>query len=111
MEVTAMGPASTDALGMLRWGLRRYAALFCACLVVGALLAPFAALQRRRSAQAQALVVTQRLDMPYTALPRYAEALFNNGTVAHEVATKFPDGDAGSVIPDRVSMLAEQDAI
>jgi capsular polysaccharide biosynthesis protein len=95
---------------MLRYGLRRYGVLFWVCVIAGAVLAPLVALQRPVSADAQALVVAQRVDMPYTALPRYAEAVFNNGAVAHEIAARFPAGGP-DVIPDRVSMVAEQDAI
>jgi capsular polysaccharide biosynthesis protein len=97
---------------VLRWGLRRYRALMIVCLLLGAAVAPFAALQRDIPADAQALVVVQRLDMDLVALPRYGDAVFNNGSVAQAVAAQFGDlGDFADIIPNRVSLVAEQDSI
>jgi len=107
-----MRAVGTDAVGVLRWGLRRYRALFLACLLLGTALGSFAVLQRDTTREAEALVLAQRLDMDLTALPRYGQAVFNNGEVARVVATRF--GDAGGfddVIPDRVNVVAEQDSI
>jgi capsular polysaccharide biosynthesis protein len=107
-----MRAAGTDALGVLRWGLRRYRALMIVCLLLGAAVAPFAALQRDIPTDAQALVVVQRLDMDLVALPRYGDAVFNNGSVAQAVAAQFGDlGDFADIIPNRVSLVAEQDSI
>src|SRR3954471_13025497 len=107
-----MEPAGTDAVGVLRWGLRRYWVVFAACLVVGAVVAPLAFLDRTTPAEAQALVLTQRLDMDLTALPRYAETVFGNGQVEQAVSARFGDlVDGQAIIPDRVSVVAEQDSI
>ena len=106
-----MMESGTDALGVLRWGLRRYRLLFLACLVLGAVVAPIAASNVVRPADAEALVVNTRLDTDLTALPRYGEAVFNNGQVAQAVAASFGDGgDFDDVIPDRVSLVADQDS-
>jgi capsular polysaccharide biosynthesis protein len=97
---------------VLRWGLRRYRALVILCLLLGAVGAPLAALQRDTPTDAQALVVVQRLDMDLVALPRYGDAVFNNGAVAQAVAAQFGDlGDFADIIPNRVSLVAEQDSI
>jgi capsular polysaccharide biosynthesis protein len=107
-----MNEAGSDALHLLRWGLRRYRALFAACLLAGAVLAPYVAYQLTEPADAEALVVAQRLDMNISALPRYGQAVFNNGQVAEAVAAKFgPPARGGRIIPDRVSLVADQDSI
>ena len=107
-----MKAAGTDALGVLRWGLARYRWLLLSCLVLGAALAPLVALNSGSVAEARALVIAERLDVDLSAIPRYGEAVFNNGEVAQAVATNFGDsGDAENIIPDRVSLVAEQDSI
>ena len=107
-----MKEAGSDAIGVLRWGLRRYRLLVIACLVLGTVLLPLAASRVVKPADAEALVITQRLDMDLTALPRYGEAIFNNGEVAQAVAAQFGDGaDFDDVIPNRVSLIADQDSI
>lgn len=107
-----MSAPGTDAVGMLRWGLRRYALLFLACLVVGAVVAPFAAARLAAPADAEALVLAQRLDMSLNALPRYGEAVFGNGAVTEAVASKYGSRiGSSSVIPDKVSLVDEQDSI
>jgi capsular polysaccharide biosynthesis protein len=107
-----MRASSNDAVAVLGWGLRRYSVVFVACLLLGAVLAPLAVLKRATPAEAYALVIAQRLDMDLNALPRYGEAVFNNGEVARAVATSLGDlGAVNNVIPERVSLLAEQDSI
>ncbi len=107
-----MKDSGSDAIGVLLWGLRRYRVMFVACLLLGAAVLPFAASRVVRPADAEALVLTQRLDMELTALPRYGEAIFNDGQVAQAVAAQFGGGgDVGNVIPDRVSLVADQDSI
>ncbi len=101
-----------DAVGVLRWGIRRYRWLFLACLVLGAVAAPFAASTLDKPADAEALIIAQRLDMSLTALPRYGEVLFDNGQVAQAVASKFKDGTAfKDIVPNHVSLVADQDSI
>src|SRR5688500_13157030 len=101
-----------DAVGVLRWGIRRYRWLFLACLVLGAAVAPVAASKLERPADAEALVIAQRLDMSLTALPRYGETLFDNGQVAEAVSQKFSDAVAlKDIVPNHVSLVADQDSI
>jgi capsular polysaccharide biosynthesis protein len=97
---------------MLRWGLRRYRLLFLLCVLLGAALAPLAALQRNTVVEAEALVVAERLDMDLAALPRYGQAVFNNGEVTRAIVAQLgDDGDYDDVIPDKVQLVAEQDSI
>jgi capsular polysaccharide biosynthesis protein len=101
-----------DAVGMLRWGIRRYRWLFLVCLLLGAVAAPYAASKLEKPADAEALVIAVRLDMSLTALPRYGETLFDNGQVAQAVAAKFREGVAfKDIVPDHVSLIADQDSI
>jgi capsular polysaccharide biosynthesis protein len=107
-----MNAPATDAVGLLRWGLRRYAAVFLACVLLGVVVAPFVAARLAKPADAEALVITQRLDMSLSALPRYGEAVFDDGHVAQAVAAKYGAGGfLKDVIPDRVSLVADQDSI
>jgi capsular polysaccharide biosynthesis protein len=107
-----MKAVGTDAVGMLRWGLRRYRLVFLVCLLLGGALGPLAALQRNVPVEAEALVVAQRLDMDLTALPRYGQAVFNNGEVVRAVTAKLgTDAGYDDVIPDKVQLVAEQDNI
>jgi capsular polysaccharide biosynthesis protein len=107
-----MREAGSDALAVLRWGLRRYSLLFVVCLLIGAAAAPFAASKLTPPTDAEALVITQRLDMSLTALPRYAQAVFNDGQVAAAVAAEFGHGiSAEATIPGKVSLVADQDSI
>jgi capsular polysaccharide biosynthesis protein len=107
-----MKAVGTDAVGMLRWGLRRYRLVFLVCLLLGGALGPLAALQRNVPVEAEALVVAQRLDMDLTALPRYGQAVFNNGDVTRAILARLgSDGSYDDVIPDRVQLVAEQDSI
>lgn len=107
-----MRSGGTDALGVLRWGLRRYAAIFLGCLFVGAVLAPVLVMQQRVPADATALVIASRLDMNLIALPRYGEAVFDSGEVARAVSAALPDlGDPEGIIPEHVSLVAEQNSI
>ena len=95
-----MRESGSDALVVLRWGLRRYVLLFVACLLLGAVAAPYAVSKLTPPATAEALVITQRLDVTSTVLPRYAEAVFNQGQVAAAVAQKFGHGlSVEAVIP------------
>ena len=107
-----MRESGSDALVVLRWGLRRYVLLFVACLLLGAVAAPYAASKLTPPATAEALVITQRLDMSLTALPRYAQAVFNDGQVAAAVAQKYGHGvSVEAIIPGKVSLIADQDSI
>jgi hypothetical protein len=97
---------------MLRWGLVRYRWLFLTCLLLGAVAAPLVAQQRPAVASAQALVIANQQNVDLGAIPRYGEAVFNNGEVSQAIATSFEaTGDANDIIPDRVSLVTEQDSI
>ena len=101
-----------DAVGVLRWGIRRYRWLFLVCLILGAVAAPYAASKLEHPADAEALVIATRLDMSLTALPRYGETVFDNGQVAQAVSQKFRDGTAfKDIVPNHVSLIADQDSI
>lgn len=100
-----------DAVGTLRWGIRRYSALFLACVIAGAVIAPFAASKLTKPADAEALIIAQRLDMSLTALPRYGETVFDSGQVAQAVSQQFPDLAVKDIIPDHLSLVADQDSI
>jgi capsular polysaccharide biosynthesis protein len=107
-----MRESGSDALAVLRWGLRRYVLLFVACLLLGAVAAPYAASKLVSPPTAEALVLATRVDMSLTALPRYAQDTFNDGRVAQAVATKFGHGlSVEDVIPGKVSLVADQDSI
>ena len=107
-----MTESGHDAVGVLRWGLRRYRLLFLVCLLLGVVVAPFAAARLDQPAQAEALIIAQRLDTSLTALPRYGEAIFNNGQVADAVAPLLGAGVSHKdIIPDHVSLVADQDSI
>lgn len=107
-----MDVRGSDAFGALRWGLRRYAWLFVACIVAVLGILPVLALRGAAVYEAEALVVAQRLDMDLVALPRYAEAVFDNGEVARAVFAEFgAAGDIEDIVPNRVSLVTEQDSI
>jgi hypothetical protein len=74
--------------------------------MIVAVAVPVALLSRDRSADVEALVIAQRLDMELAALPRYGQAVFNNGEVARAVAAT-DDDKAADVVPGRVSLAIE----
>ena len=107
-----MSEPGRDAIGVLRWGLRRYWPLFLVCVVLGAVAAPLAARSVEKPAEADALIVATRLDMSLTAMPRYGETVFDNGQVAQAVTQGFGSVvPLKNVVPDRVSLVADQDSI
>jgi len=107
-----MSEPGSDAIGVLRWGLRRYWPLFLACILLGAAVAPYAASSLQKPADAEALVIAKRLDMSLTALPRYGETVFDNGQVAQTVSQQFGGGiPLKDVVPDHASLVADQDSI
>lgn len=107
-----MSQPGSDAIGVLRWGLRRYWPVFLVCVLLGAVAAPYVASTLEKPADADALVIATRIDMSLTALPRYGETVFDNGQVAQAVSQAVDTGLAlKDVIPDHVSLVAEQDSI
>jgi hypothetical protein len=102
----------SDAISALRWGTRKYIGLVLACVVLVVVAVPAYLLTRPVANEATALVVAQRLDMDLVALPRFGEAVFDNGEVARTIAAKFGDGgDFEDIVPQQVSLVAEQDSI
>jgi hypothetical protein len=81
-----------------------------ACLLAGAVVAPWAAQRGSTGVEAESLVIAQRLDMDLEALPRYAEAIFGNGEVELAVATSI-GGVGDDIVPERVALIAEQDSL
>jgi capsular polysaccharide biosynthesis protein len=107
-----MSEPGSDSIGVLRWGVRRHWQVFLVCLLLGAVVAPYAASSLEKPADAEALVIAQRLDMSLTALPRYGETVFDNGQVAEAVSQQFGGGvPLKDIVPDRVSLIADQDSI
>jgi capsular polysaccharide biosynthesis protein len=109
----AVRAAGTDAIGALRWGLRRYRVLFLLCVLIGVGIAPLAAVRGDTPTDAEALVIAERLQIDLSAVARFGEAVFNNGEVAGAVAAEFGNVTATdeNIIPGRVSLIAEQDSI
>ena len=101
----------TDSLGMLRWGLSRFWPVFLALLVLGGALAGVLASRITEPASADALVIADRLDTDLAALPRYGQAVFENGQVVQAIAARFEVDLLKDVIPDRVSLVTERDSI
>jgi capsular polysaccharide biosynthesis protein len=101
----------TDSLGMLRWGLSRYWPVFLTLLVLGGAVAGLLASRITEPASADALVIADRLDTDLAALPRYGQAVFENGQVVQEIAANFEVDLLKDVIPDRVSLITERDSI
>lgn len=108
-----MGSARTDAVGVLRWGLRRYWWLLLLCVAIGAVLAPkYIQKVTAPSTDATALVVAEKIQSNPITLPRYGEAVFNNGQVAQAVAAKYgKSGQLQDIIPNRVSLTDQQNSI
>jgi len=107
-----MSAPGSDAVSVMAWGVRRYGLLFCACLLLGAVVAPIVAARMAPPADADALVIAQRLDTSLPAVPRYGEAVFDNGQVAQALVAKFGDlGPVKDIIPDKVSLTADADSI
>lgn len=102
-----------DVMGMLRWGLLRYAWVVLAfALAVGALL-PLLQMQRVDVYEARALVGVQgELVVPNAdVLPKTAEDIFGNGTVAQETRKVLQLDEALPVVPTHVELVAQQDAL
>lgn len=107
-----VGQVGDDAIGALRWGMRQYVWLLALCVLLVVVVVPFYLATRPSENRATALVVAKRLDMDLPALPRYGEAVFDNGEVARVIAARFGDvGDLEDVVPQRVALVAEQDSI
>ena len=95
---------------MLRQG-EGYRRLVAFVLLAGAALVPALALTRDApTADAEAMVIMQRIDIDPAALPRSGEAVFNNGRVAQAVREQLGRADH-EAIPEYVSVVTPEDGI
>ena len=101
-----------DTVATLRWGLRRFAWLVLLCVVAVGVLLPLQQLNKVPTFTSESLVVAVDLQADVKTLPRYGVAIFDNGQVAARVIEEFGDaGDPEDVVPQRVSIVTEQDSI
>ena len=102
----------SDVFGTLMWGLRRYAALVLAMVLLLGVLVPFVLSRRTAEYQATAQVgPSGPLVLPNTnPLPRIAESVFNNGAVEESVRTLIKQPN-GNIIPSKVQLIAAQDNV
>lgn len=107
-----MRGSDSDAVSTLRWGLKKYWLVIVLCLLAGAALTPLWMASRTTSVDATAVVIAQRVQTNPIVLPRYGEAIFADGRVARAVTAKYGDlGDPAGVVPNRVSLVANQSSI
>ena len=104
---------STDALGALGWGVKKYAWLVATfALAVGVIL-PIMLNRAADVYEARAQVgPLGELSLPnLDPLPRIGESVFNNGSVASAVRDDQQLADTDRVIPSRVDLVASLDNI
>ena len=102
----------SDVFATLMWGIRRYAWIVALFVIGIGVLIP--GLQSRGQstyeARAQVGPVSEKLLLPnLDPLPRFAESVFTNGSVADAVKLQFPSLRNKDVIPSRVSLVTAQD--
>jgi hypothetical protein len=102
--------SGSDVWATLMWGLRRYAALVLAMVLILGVLVPLILSRRTPEFQATAQVgPTKALVLPNTTpLPRIAESVFNNGAVEESVRSMLKQ-PKGNIIPSKVQLIAAQD--
>jgi hypothetical protein len=102
----------SDVFGTLMWGLRRYAAVVLALVLLLGVLVPLVLSRRTAEYQATAQVgPSGPLVLPNTnPLPRIAESVFNNGAVEESVRTLLKQPN-GNIIPSKVQLIAAQDNV
>ena len=106
------GHPGGDTVAALTWGVKRYAWLLLACLVLVGVLLPLQQLKKQEVFTAEALVVASELTADTSVLPRYGAAIFDNGQVARVITERYGDaGDLEDVVPRRVSVVTEQDSL
>lgn len=102
----------SDAVSTLAWGVRHFALVFAGCVLAVAALFTFLVTRGPPTYEASALVVAQQLGLDLAALHGHAETTFGDGEVARAITAQFGNvGDSDSIVPDRVSLSAEQDSI
>jgi len=99
---------------MLRQELR-HRRLLALVLLAAAVAVAALALTRDRpatDAEGEALVIGRQVAMPSAALPGTAQAVFDDGAVAHAVSQRLGGGIALKyVVPSHVSLVAARDSI
>lgn len=102
----------SDVFATLTWGLRRYAWLVAALVIIIGVLVPLGLAQRSPTYEARAQVGPSRaLVLPNTnPLPRIAESVFNNGAVEQDIRDLL-DQPQGNIIPSQVRLIAAQDNV
>jgi hypothetical protein len=100
----------SDVWSTLTWGLRRYALLVLAMILLLGVLVPYFLSRRTPEYEATAQVgPSAKLLLPNTTpLPKIAESVFNNGAVEQAVRSLLKQPN-GNVIPSRVQLIAAQD--
>ena len=109
------GRTGGDVFAALGWGLRKYAWLVTLFVLSLGIILPALLNQAPEEYEAQAQVgpigelTLQNLD----PIPRLAESVFNNGSVAESVRESYdpPLPRSETVIPERVSLVAAQDNV
>jgi hypothetical protein len=102
--------SGSDVWATLMWGLRRYAALVLAMVLILGVLVPLLLNRRTPEFQATAQVgPTGPLVLANTTpLPRIAESVFNNGAVEESLRSMLKQ-PKGNIIPSKVQLIAAQD--
>ena len=111
----SVGKVGGDAFAVLGWGLRRYAWLVALFVLSLGIIVP-AILDRapeEYEAQAQVGPIEELNLQNLDPLPRLAESVFNNGSVAESVRESYdpPLPRSQTVIPERVRLVAAQDNV
>lgn len=106
---------SGDVFGTLAWGLRRYAWLVLLATVAVGVLVPYVLNQSEDVFEAETTIQAagnKALEIPsLDALPKFGEQSFNNGAVAQKIRDEFRLPASDPVIPERVELVTEQDAV
>lgn len=106
---------SGDVFSVLRWGLKTYAWVVVASVLLLGVLLPWTLRQVPEQYDAHAQVgPTEVMNLPnLDVMPRVGETVFSNGVVAQAVRESVnpPIPQTESVIPQRVELIAAQDNI
>ena len=104
----------SDAFSTFAWGLRKYAWVVVATVLVLGVSIPQVLIRNtadRFDASAQVGPVTAIQLRSLDALPKTVETVFNNGAVAAAVRQELDVTDTTVVIPSRVELVAPQDNV
>lgn len=111
--MTADAGRMPPAPGPVRWAVRAYAPLLVLSIALAMVVVPWVLRAQSQSVyESQALVVARQFTLPLAALPRYGEAVFDNGAVAADVGRRYGLSTAGdSLIPNKLSVVTGQDSV